>query len=64
MANSTKYWKGLEQLENDSSFVEANKNEFSEELPVADFLQDQESLETGSTTRLHERPIWSWRESS
>lgn len=51
MANSTKYWKGLEQLENDSSFVEANKNEFSEELPVADFLQDKETLEGGSTSR-------------
>lgn len=51
MANSTKYWKGLEQLENDSSFVEANKNEFSEELPVTDFLQDQETLEGSTTSR-------------
>ncbi len=50
MANSTKYWKGLEQLDNDSSFVEANKNEFAEDLPVADFLGDAESVE-GSTTR-------------
>lgn len=47
MANSTKYWKGLEQLDNDSSFVEANKNEFAEDLPVADFLQDKETLEGG-----------------
>ena len=51
MANSTKYWKGLEQLDNDSSFVDANKNEFAEDLPVADFLQDKETLEGGSTSR-------------
>ena len=51
MANSTKYWKGIEQLDNDSSFVEANKNEFAEDLPVADFLQDKETLEGGSTSR-------------
>ena len=51
MANSTKYWKGLEQLDNESGFVEANKNEFAEDLPVTDFLQDQETLEGGSTSR-------------
>lgn len=51
MANSTKYWKGLEQLDNDSSFVEASKNEFPEQLPVTDFLQDKETLSEGTTTR-------------
>lgn len=51
MANSTKYWKGIEQLDNDASFVEANKNEFAEELPVTDFLQDKETLSEGTTSR-------------
>ena len=51
MANSTKYWKGLEQLENDSSFLEANQNEFAEDLPVVDFLQDKETLQESTTTR-------------
>lgn len=51
MANSTKYWKGIEQLDNDTSFVEANKNEFAEELPVTDFLQDKETLSEGTTSR-------------
>lgn len=51
MANSTKYWKGLEQLDNDASFVEANKNEFATELPVTDFLQDEETLSEGTTSR-------------
>ncbi len=51
MANSTKYWKGLEQLEDPKSFEEANRNEFAEDLPVVDFLQDKETLEESTTTR-------------
>ena len=51
MANTKKYWKGLEQLEDESKFVESAKNEFAEHLPVADFLGDQEALEESSTSR-------------
>jgi molybdopterin-containing oxidoreductase family iron-sulfur binding subunit len=51
MANTKKYWKGLEQLEDESKFVDAAKNEFAEQLPVADFLGDQETLEDSSTSR-------------
>ncbi|MCB0410106.1 MAG: TAT-variant-translocated molybdopterin oxidoreductase, partial [Flavobacteriales bacterium] len=51
MANSTKYWKGLEQLNEDPQFVEASKNEFPEHLPTDAFLGDQEVLENSTTTR-------------
>jgi molybdopterin-containing oxidoreductase family iron-sulfur binding subunit len=32
------YWKGLEELSNDPSFVEANDKEFSDELPVEEIF--------------------------
>ena len=51
MANSTKYWKGLEQLNETTEFQELNKNEFPEDLPVDEFLGDQASLEEASTSR-------------
>ncbi len=51
MANSKKYWKGLEQLDNESSFVKSTNNEFSENLPVTDFLGDKENLDESSTSR-------------
>ena len=44
MANTKKYWKGLEQLENDSSFADSSNNEFAEHLPVTEFLEDKENL--------------------
>lgn len=51
MANSKKYWKGLEQLDNSASFVQSSNNEFSEDLPVTDFLGNKEVLDEGSTSR-------------
>jgi molybdopterin-containing oxidoreductase family iron-sulfur binding subunit len=33
-----KYWKGLEELHNDPSFVEASEKEFSDELPVEEIF--------------------------
>ena len=51
MANTKKYWKGLEQLDNESKFVESANNEFPEHLPVTEFLEDKENLEGTSTTR-------------
>lgn len=51
MANTKKYWKGLEQLNEDPNFLESTKNEFPEHLPVDEFLGDKESLENTSTTR-------------
>jgi len=51
MANTKKYWKGLEQLDSDTKFVETSNNEFAEHLPVTEFLEDKENLENASTTR-------------
>ncbi|MGB0886849.1 MAG: TAT-variant-translocated molybdopterin oxidoreductase [Vicingaceae bacterium] len=51
MANTKKYWKGLEQLDNDSKFVDSSNNEFAEQLPVAEFLGNKEDLEDATTTR-------------
>lgn len=51
MANSKKYWKGLEQLNNDPKFLESVNNEFPEELPIDKFLGDNETLENSSTSR-------------
>ena len=44
MANSKKYWKGLEQLEETAEFQEMSTKEFSEQLPVEEFLGDDKSL--------------------
>jgi len=51
MANSKKYWKGLEQLEETVEFQEMSTKEFSEQLPVEEFLGDKDSLDSSSTTR-------------
>ncbi|MGB0881638.1 MAG: TAT-variant-translocated molybdopterin oxidoreductase, partial [Vicingaceae bacterium] len=51
MANSKKYWKGLEQLEETAAFQEMSTKEFSEQLPVDEFLGDESSLEGSTTTR-------------
>ncbi len=51
MANTKKYWKGLEQLDNESKFVESSNNEFAEQLPVTEFLGNKEELEDATTTR-------------
>jgi molybdopterin-containing oxidoreductase family iron-sulfur binding subunit len=51
MANSKKYWKGLEQLNETPQFLEENSKEFTEEIPVDEFLGDKESLDETSTTR-------------
>ena len=51
MSSNKKYWKSVEEL-NDSSMVEALKqNEFSEALPVEDFLENKDVLEGSSTSR-------------
>lgn len=38
MDSNKKYWKGLEELNNDPEFVEKNKNEFPEPIPIEDIL--------------------------
>jgi len=51
MSSNKKYWSSVEELK-DSSMVEALKqNEFSEDIPVEGFLEDQKALDDSSTSR-------------
>ena len=52
MSSNKKYWKSVEELDGNSSIVEALKNnEFVEEIPTDEFLGNKESLSFSSTTR-------------
>ncbi len=51
MANDTKYWKGLSQLNNEETFVAKNQSEFAEYIPVEEFIGNKASMETSSTNR-------------
>ena len=52
MSSNKKYWKSVEELNTDSSIVEAlRQNEFVEEIPTDEFLGNKSNLETSSTTR-------------
>ncbi|WP_040249911.1 TAT-variant-translocated molybdopterin oxidoreductase [Psychroserpens mesophilus] len=52
MSSNKKYWKSVEELNQNSSIVETLKqNEFVNEIPTEEFLGNKESLETSSTTR-------------
>ena len=52
MSSNKKYWKSVEELNENSSIVETlRNNEFVEQIPVDEFLGDNESLSTSSTTR-------------
>ena len=52
MASNKKYWKSVEELNENSSIVETlQQNEFVEPIPTDEFLGDKETLETSSTTR-------------
>jgi len=52
MSSNKKYWKSVEELNENSSIVETlRNNEFVEALPTSDFLGSQETLAASSTTR-------------
>jgi len=52
MSSNKKYWKSVEELKEDSSIVEALKqNEFVTEIPTDEFLGNKDTLEGSSTTR-------------
>ena len=52
MSSNKKYWTSVEELKEDSSIVEALKqNEFVNEIPTDEFLSDKDTLEESSTTR-------------
>ena len=50
MSTTKKYWKGLEDLNNDPAFVKSVQSEFAEEIPMDKFLGNN-SLEETSTPR-------------
>ncbi|NDV15630.1 TAT-variant-translocated molybdopterin oxidoreductase [Muricauda sp. TY007] len=52
MASNKKYWKSEAELNPNDSIVEALKNnEFTEEIPVDEFLGDKENLSSSNTSR-------------
>ena len=48
---SKKYWKGLPELHNSPEFQEQLKNEFSEPLPIDEFLNGDDSESKGTSRR-------------
>jgi MoCo/4Fe-4S cofactor protein with predicted Tat translocation signal len=52
MASNKKYWKSVEELNENSSIVETlRSNEFVEQIPVDEFLGDKDNLSSSSTSR-------------
>ncbi len=52
MSSNKKYWKSVEELNENSSIVETlRNNEFVEAIPTDEFLGNKESLSSSSTTR-------------
>ena len=52
MSSNKKYWKSVEELNENSSIVETlQQNEFVQEIPTDEFLGDKSSLEKSSTSR-------------
>ena len=46
MASNKKYWKSVEELDENSTIVEAlQQNEFVTDIPTDEFLGDKETLE-------------------
>ena len=52
MASNKKYWKSVEELNENSSIVEKLKQkEFVEDVPTDQFLGDKQSLDNSNTSR-------------
>ena len=52
MSSNKKYWKSVEELNENSSVVETlQQKEFTEEIPVEDFLGNKENLGDSKTSR-------------
>ncbi len=48
---AVKYWKGLEELNNSPEFVQKAENEFAEQVPLEEFLGDNNLAIGGGTNR-------------
>ncbi len=51
MGNSKKYWKGLDELNDNPAFLKQRDNEFNEYVPVDQFLANTSAMEESSTSR-------------
>jgi molybdopterin-containing oxidoreductase family iron-sulfur binding subunit len=51
MSNNKKYWKGVEELNETPAFRDSKNKEFSEYIPVEDFMGDENLLEGTKTNR-------------
>jgi molybdopterin-containing oxidoreductase family iron-sulfur binding subunit len=51
MSTTKQYWKGLEELSNTSEFVEQRDKEFSEQIPVDEFIGKENVLAAGKSDR-------------
>ncbi|WBL26024.1 TAT-variant-translocated molybdopterin oxidoreductase [Zunongwangia sp. HGR-M22] len=51
MSSNKKYWKSVEELKGSSVVETLKQKEFAEEIPVEDFLGDEESLSNSKTSR-------------
>jgi MoCo/4Fe-4S cofactor protein with predicted Tat translocation signal len=51
MANTRKYWKGFDQLNDDPEFLQKSQNEFAEEVPLDAFLGNEKLSESNTSRR-------------
>ena len=52
MSSNKKYWKSVEELKDQSSIVETlQQNEFTQDIPTSEFLEDKEVLDNSNTSR-------------
>jgi len=51
MSNNKKYWKGVEELHDTPSFQQLKNKEFSEYLPIEDFMGEENLLQDAQTSR-------------
>jgi len=51
MAENKKYWKGIEELEQTSEFVDSSQKEFAEYVPVDEFIGEQETDSSATNRR-------------
>lgn len=51
MSKNKTYWRGTEELEQTEAFVKSSQKEFSEELPIEQFLANKELDQTNTSRR-------------
>jgi molybdopterin-containing oxidoreductase family iron-sulfur binding subunit len=51
MSNTKKYWKGIEELKATPEFLQSKNNEFVEDLPVDEFLGNDNIVDTSTNRR-------------